>query len=291
MPEELVQEEQEQQTTGGETAEELAGQDGWVPQDEWAGDPSDWKTAEEFNAYPATSRKKLRERNDALYREFSDLKRQTAAERAESKQTMEGMIRAQGQIGRRMYEQAKADIIAKQKDAAAEGDAQAFERLEGDRAKLDEQYTTPPQQAQGQSQPPSEVVEWVQKNSWFQKDSILQTSAIAALEFERLTYPGKTTAEMLKAVEASVKKAHPAKFGISASPQVEEEIPTVFGGDGRNRGGASPTGKQAYVSLPADAKKAFKDFVKQGVMKDDKEGREMYAKDFHGHPSQYREGE
>lgn len=287
MPEE-VQLEQETQTS----PEEQAKEDGWVSREEWVGDPSDWKTAEDFLKFPAPSRAQLRAKNDALYQEKAQTKRELAEVRrqlTDNQRTMDALLKMQGKVAQAAYEQAKSELIARQERAVEESDTKEFNRLEAEKDKLDKSMMPPPNQPSPMANIPPEVVAWANERPWFMSDPILTLGA--QYEFQKRANSRKPISELLNEVEAALQEAHPERFGLppkSSSTSKEPETPAVFSGDGYASKPPDKTAK-GYEKLPQAAKTQFKAFVESGVFKDDKPGRDQYAKDFFAHKDKYEE--
>lgn len=297
MPEEALIKEQPPEET--ETAEGLATEDGWVPKNEWKGDPADWKTADEFLSYDGTSRKELHKRNEKLYKEMDDLKRlvKSADKKSnEYERNMKALVAMQAQAIQQTREATRQEIIDKQRAAAVDGDVEALDRLEKERDKLDKEKPPPVQQPQQFNIPP-DVQEWVNDNPWFVSNKSL--GIIAQVEYaDMLAARGYTTdanlsseerLDILNEVRDTVKKRYPDKFGVKNKPKDSGDDgkgPEVFSGPGKVRSTPTTGDVKSFSSLPKEAKAMYDEFVANGVYKkDDKAGKEKYAKAFFEHKS------
>uniref|UniRef100_A0A6H1ZXQ0 Uncharacterized protein n=1 Tax=viral metagenome TaxID=1070528 RepID=A0A6H1ZXQ0_9ZZZZ len=301
MPEEVIQDqtkEMDQTAEGTAAAEGLAREDGWVSKDEWKGDPADWKTAQDFLNYDGASRKQLHERNDRLFKEIAEVKRSLKAadmRSAEYERNMRALVAMQAQAIAQTRESARQEIIAKQRTAAQEGDTEAFEKLEKERDKLEKEAPRAASPAQ-QINIPLDVQEWIRENSWFTNNRTLSVAAqseytdmLAARGYETdANLSPEERISILNEVKTSIQRRYADKFGIKPQ-QVEADPagkgPEVFGGAGTVR--SKPTGgnSKSFVDLPKEAKDMYGEFVKAGVYKDDKAGKDKYAKGFFEHQS------
>lgn len=179
--------------------EQRAMEQGWVPQDEWAGDEADWRPAKEFV-----------DRGELL-KSIQELKRENRSIREgvqEFKKHHELMKVA-------AYKQALADLKAKKREALEEGNADAvieiddkiLETREAQRAAVDTPAEPTPQ-PQG---PDPKFVRWEARNSWYRQDRAMK--AVADEVARDMVGRGENDVErVLAEVDKEVRKAFPAKF-------------------------------------------------------------------------------
>lgn len=258
---EEVQEKDESQTEGqgkqqvNET-EDKARKMGWVPKDEFRGDPEKWRPADEFVERGENMVPLLR----------SQVKRQDK-EIAELKQTMQQFAEYHTKTEQRAYERALAELKAERAKAIAAGDGAAFARVDDEIEDLrkDMESKQPAKKPQADQIPEQEFNEWLSRNQWA-NDRALQV--VGKGIGEALVAEGETArgVELLELVTKEVKKRYPEKF----------ENPRRQAASFVEGAGAAPRkGGKTYADLPAEAKKACDDFTKQKLLT-----REQYVKSY-----------
>jgi hypothetical protein len=220
--------------------ESLASELGWCPQEEWRGDPADWKPAKDFL-------KSTVDINKGLRRELKATRE--ASERA---------ARAAAAITEQALEKQRQELIQARQQAFDAGDAQAFSQVENQLRSL------PVPQAPAQS---SESQDFRQRNAtWFGVDPI--ASQIAYNVCQMHADKGADYATQLAEAEKVIRQRFPEYFRTQAAKgpaQVEA---------GQSRATATARkGPKGYNDLPQDAKRAADDFAKRG-----RATKEEYAK-------------
>ena len=242
-------------------AEERARLQGWVPKDEFRGDPDKWKTAEDFLEWGEKIVPIQKERTVALESKLDqaigDIKKLT--------QTQANLLKLQKTTSERAYKKAVRDIQARQRQAVEDRDTATYDALEQERESLDEQNTEQAPEQYDENNPHPEFTKWTQKNMWYGngdgKDIELTAFAngIAdAVANERTDLVG--TPGFYDEITRRVQKAFPDRFRTKSRPPETEGT-----GDGEGNDLKLPKGK-SYKNLPADAKAACDDFVTQGLM-------------------------
>jgi hypothetical protein len=193
--------------------EQKAMDQGWVPQDQWTGDPEDWRPAKEFV-----------DRGE-LFKKIEDVRR----ENKQLRQGQEELLKHHQRVRQVAYEQALADLKAQKKAALADGDVDAVVEID---EKIDEtkqvHRQTQTQQVQQAADPDPMFNNWVQRNSWYNNDTAMKAvaDAVAKEAFMR----GTTDKELiLSKVDQEMKKAFPHKF---ENPR-RASAPAVEGGGGK----------------------------------------------------------
>lgn len=186
---------QEPQLTGIEQ-EALA--QGWVPKEEFQGDPSRWVDAGEF-----VRRGELFSKIEAQKR---DLKR--------TQEDIQALKQHLAAVKEGEYKRALATLRAERNEAIGEGDYDKVTKLEEkmdavkeEAQKAVEQIKTVTQEAQ---QVAPEFARWVERNSWYASQPHMKTFADTV--GIRLAQMGMDPAEVLKKVELEVRKEFPNKF-------------------------------------------------------------------------------
>ncbi|UOF81825.1 hypothetical protein [Caudoviricetes sp.] len=255
---------------------------GWVPKEEYKGNPDNWRDAGEFVRRGEEILPIVQERNRDLTRRLTELETRLA-QRDASYETnikkLEGMTAVALQ---RQREQLLGSYEGAMRQAAASADVERYDQLSRDRDHQLNQFdqriaqTVRQPEVQPQQQTPPEAQEWADRNaSWFLKDPALNMEAQAIHIALQREHPYMPLADNLARVEQTIKQRYPQKFGVRTSSQPSVSYGAVEGGGSRIASGGS---RQRGVSeLPADAKAQGEKFVKQGLFKDLAE----YAREYH----------
>jgi hypothetical protein len=221
-------------------AEEKAMEQGWVPQDEWEGDPEQWRPAKEFLDRGELF-KKIEDQNRTI-KEFKRALDDLKGHHAKTRET----------------EYARALQALKEQKIAAleEGDAAAVIKLD-DQIDLvkDEQskLKNAPQETTETVNP--EFTEWVDKNKWYETSQPMRAYADAL--GRDLAYKGLTPSQVLKEVERLVREEFPNKF---TNPNRSK--PGAVEGS-TNKGGKSSGDN---ITLSDDERRVMQRFIRTGVM-------------------------
>ena len=228
-------------------AEKSALNMGWVPKEEFKGDPALWVDADTYMSRSKNERK-LAGTVRSLEKTVNFLQDQIK------------------HVTQSSYEKAKADILAQQRKAVEEGDTATFERLESEKENLQK----PTAQAKDETDPVLES--WAEDNPWFNNDDELQEAAILQYQLELKKHPAWTTEDRLGEVTKKIRKNFPEKFENPARKQASAVE------------GSRPTGgtrAKSFASLPQECKDSFEMFVAQGAFKDTDDDRAKYAKRYY----------
>ena len=180
----------------------IAREQGWVPKEEWKGDPEDWRGAKEFN-----------ERGE-LFTRIKDQSRQLA----EHRKALE-FLTAQQQIQyQRGFQNAVKELQAQRAQAIDEGDHQAAAIL-SDKIVEAKQQVKAVEQVQAAPQGPSPTfMEWRGQENWYMVDKTMTRYAdTVGLEY-RDENPGSTEAQMLAYVSREVRRQFADKFQPKGPP-------------------------------------------------------------------------
>ncbi len=245
---------------------------GWVPKEDFRGDPDKWRPAEEFLDRGERILPILQRDNDKLHRRLSEVETMLKETREASKELLEFTSKSE----QRAYERAKSEIEARIEQAAANADANAVRSEMRNLDDLNKQHQpkaeTKTEQRREAPQPQidPEIQTWIDHEPWFNKDRALNAYAIDTYgELERAR-PGMTTAERLAETKRRTMDKFPEKFGVNPDRERPSTVSTP------NSGGTSRKKGKTYDDLPADAKKACDKFVRTipGYT------REQYVKDY-----------
>ena len=241
-------------------AENLAMENGWVPKDQWKGDPDSWRPAKEFN-----DRGEFFKRIDRLEHKNKELQ-----------QAMTFLTQQQKQSYLNGFNEAIKRLRVQRDEALESGDNLQAARISDRIDEVKEQAQVANRQAV-QPAPtaiePSETYKgWATKNSWYTQDKVLTKYAEAVGATFKEENPSSTEGEMLRHVEMEVKREFPQKFGPKGPPSPE--------GAGRGTGTkTSNTGKYSSVegSLTSEQRSIMNTIIKTTGMT-----KEEYLRQYSG---------
>lgn len=216
-----------------------AAKDGWAPQDQWKGDPDKWKSAEQFVKDGENINGILKSKVDRLDQRVSEL--------LESNKKLNEM--SQRQIKKEKAETARliSELESVKAQAITDGDGAAAVKAERDINELRESSKEDPSE---QMDPLAAT--WLTNNEWYSTNEKL--AAFADGIAERVARRGFTG----------------QAYYDELTRQVKETFPDEFGNKNRSRSnGVETDGKVAtdskaktYDNLPAEAKKACAEFIR-----------------------------
>jgi hypothetical protein len=239
--------------------EEVRAQEsGWVPKEQWKGDPDAWRPAKEFN-----------ERGEL----FNRIKQQSK-DISELRQAMTFLTNQQRKQYFQGFNDAITQLKARRDAALEEGDLVAAQRIND---KIDEHkevlreqkqvaVATPPVQAQ----PTQTFFSWADKNPWYTKDRKMTHFADAVGLSYKEENPDATEAEMLRHVSNEVKERFPEKF------QQARGAPSP---DGDGRGVGRQQSKSSYSSVESSMPEDHRQMMKT-IMKATGMSKEEYLKSY-----------
>jgi len=249
---EVKETEQQQQATV--EIENRAALYGWVPKEEFRGDKEKWVPADVFVKRADEILPIAKAMNRKLESELGSAK----GEIEQMKKTVKAVIQAHKKNAQSGYESRVAQIKMEQRKAVEVGDTDLWDQLETEKEKI----AKPEEIAEVSAADVNPIVaQWKKDNFWYDTDPELGTYADSVSNFVSARSPGLPVDEFLKRVKDEVEKRFPDKFANpnrKRSPSVDR---SDFGGNGGGGGG-----KKTYSDLPADAKTACNDLVKQKVL-------------------------
>lgn len=186
--------------------EERASQHGWVPKDQWQGDPEEWIPARVFNM-----------RGDLFGRIAKDKK-----EISELRQTVGYLVEERQSAFDTGYKQGLAELRAQRREALEAGDVEKVEQLEDRIDEFKKEHTAKKQEfeqktAQKQQQENPVFDAWHVDNDWYTTNPTLTTYANevasemasqAQAKGVQVDYP-----KLLQEITRKVKQKFPEKFG------------------------------------------------------------------------------
>src|SRR3970040_676509 len=102
---------------------------GWVPKEEYKGNPEKWRDAEEFNEFGERLNPILRENNKRLEAQLRTKEEAHAKELAEIRASVAKFAKLHEETEKVAYAKALADLRAERKEALAEGDYDRAEEV------------------------------------------------------------------------------------------------------------------------------------------------------------------
>lgn len=178
--------------------EQRAMEEGWVPQEEWQGEPDAWRPAKEFL-----------DRGE-LFRKIDELKN----ENKRIRQSTEELKKHHDRVKQLAYEEALRDLKKEKKQALQDGDVDRVieidDKIAETREKQNKEEVQPQPVAQPQG-PAPEFVRWEARNTWYKTDRAMK--AVADEIARDLVNRGESdVTRILTEVDKEIRKAFPQKF-------------------------------------------------------------------------------
>lgn len=217
--------------------EEAAGKGGWLPKDQWTGDPEKWVDAPKFVLRAA----------EILPQLTADLK-DARAEIRTVKKAVADSAKFISAAEKRAYDQGVAAAQARLDTAAASGDVEGVRNATKEIVDLaTDAITTAP--AQPATTP--EFDAWKADNSWFGTDRAMTAAAVAiANEAEAEGYKDKA---LIKETDARIRAKFPQLY---TNPNRDRAAPVEGGGNAPRKTGKS------FSDMPQDAREMVSYFEK-----------------------------
>lgn len=267
-------------------AESKARAMGWVPKEEFKGDPAKWRPADEFVKRGEEVVPILRSRVEKTEQRLHALQQEYEADRTNWEDTFKRMTRMNELALKRQREQLEADRNRRLVEAAALGDVDTVKKITSEKIPDEEPDERTEAAAPARQEQPKQklnptvqraVNEWVDANPWYNEDPELHFAANGVSARLRRDKPGLTPDQHLEIVTKEIRRRYADKFGQSEASDSGDEreysAPSVAGG---GRVAASGPRRKTARDLPADARTAGEQFVKQGLFK----SMEDYAKSY-----------
>ena len=213
--------------------EALAGEVGWVPQDQWQGEPTEWRPAADFL-------KTGREITRSVSRKLRNMEDQLSRVTATSSQILTDKIAERDAYWRNQHRQAVED-----------GNHDLAERAVEERVKLKAEAPA----ANGAAPLPSETADFMERHkSWMGKDPLATMRAEELAN--QLAQRGVPIPEQLVQVERAIRREFPEHFA-----QPGKAPAAVQTGQARNSGRGS--GKKGFADMPPESQTMAKDYLER----------------------------
>ena len=222
--------------------EALASEMGWVPEDKFTGDKSQWKPASDF------------------IRAGREIQRSYARDLTELRRTVDVMSRTQADLLQDRLAEQKRELTEEYNRRVEDGDAAGAFRIGQQLLDVDRRASSPPPAA-----PSSEGQEFAERHAaWFNKDKAATARAIQVCT--ELAAQGVDNAAQLRAAERIIKLEYPEYFqGQSNGFGEGRTAPTVAKPGGRSTGGGNRA--KGFADMPKQAQDVANDMVARGVLK------------------------
>lgn len=241
---------------------------GWVPKDQFKGDPDKHRSAEEFLERGETMLPLLKRDNDRLHEGMTKLERRLA----EQAETFAEFAQYASKSEERAYKRAKAELEAKRDAAIETADVNGARQAQREIDALEVPVAPKvPEKKEDQPQPDPAIQAWIRENDWFDKSPSLRAYAVEEFGDLERRFPGKSKTELLAETKQKTMERFPDKFGINPKRDGASAVNEPSGGTApRKKAG------KTYDDLPAEAKKACDKFCRTipGYTK------EKYVKDY-----------
>jgi hypothetical protein len=251
MAEEIKPVEGEQKPVLNEV-EVRASEQGWVPKEEWSGEPDAWRPAKEF-----LDRGELFKKIDDQNKVIKDMRR-----------TMEEFSKHHARVAQAEYKRALDDLRNQKRAALEVGDADALLEIDEKMAEVREEsrQQVNPVTVPTAPEPHPLFVAWVQKNGWYETNKAMRAYA-DKVGVELGQAGGLSTSEILSEVEKHVKKEFAHKF---ENPR--RAAPAAVEGSGAR----GTTSKDSF-QLSDHERQVMQKFVKLGAITEEKYIEELKA--------------
>jgi hypothetical protein len=183
-----LEESHEEEQLNLSPVEQRAYDDGWRPEDQFEGNPDNWKTAGEYN----------------LYGEMQTQVRDAKAETRRAQDDMDSRIASLNKLHAAQQTAAINDLKAKQRQAVEEADTALYDQLQ---TQIENTVVEPVQSAQPAKAP--EITAWEAKNSWINDPTDDRTVQAQMFYGQASAKAGATYESVFKFVDDQLAKLYP----------------------------------------------------------------------------------
>jgi hypothetical protein len=240
---------------------------GWVPLEEFRGNPDTWVDAETFEKRGKEINPILRSNNERLKKELQEATSKHDKEIAELRAAAEEFKTFQKESFEKKQKQLQDELQSlkvQRKEAMRENDVDLVEEIEDRMEAVKEEQSVKPVEKTPEPQKAAEIVldpslkSWMGDNEWFGVD-VENTEIVNVLGAAvRRQFPNLTGKEFLDKLDERIEQRLPELRGNKSSQRESVDSSTTRG--------SSQTKKKSYENLPSDAKAACDKYVKQKLM-------------------------
>lgn len=185
---------------------------GWVPQDQFKGDPEKWRPAEEFVRRGEEILPIVRKQNEKLSAKVTELE--------ETNKRMSAMFEKTAARIKAEYEAKIVDLKAEKKEAIKEGDADRVEQIEAQIDTLKEATADGPDptlEKGGKKDQNALIRDFATANTWFVEEPDMQEYAVKVSESNAALNDGISFEDNMKFVLGAVRRKFPSYFKDSTT--------------------------------------------------------------------------
>jgi hypothetical protein len=246
--------------------EERARRMGWVPREEFRGEPGTWRDAAEFVERGTNLLPVLQQQLRAMDRRAAQAQQEFAAYREESTRTVAELTQMLRSADERARARQLREVEQRRAEALASGDQAAFQAADAERDSIRQAAAEAPPPVDAQAAPAApaharpapvapEVVAWVQANPWFNADPEAQRDAVALFGQIEQARPDLSLAERLALTRQKVARLHPQHF---QNPR--RDAPAAVGSSTPSAPRA--VNPRSFDAMPAEVKQQFARYAK-----------------------------
>ena len=263
--------------TEREAIEKEARAQGWAPKEEFRGKETDWIDADIFVQRGREINPILRKNNERLQKEIDKYKKDLEDLRI-SVDEFKKFTKEANEKKLANYETELASLREQKKQAISSGDGELAVQLddqmdavkEAKAAAKEDAKEKPKAEATATVNP--EIEAWVAENKWYSRSKAMAATTNEIAQEIRDKYPFYSEAQFLEELDKELEQTFtPEKLGRKAKAKNP-----IDAGDGERTRSSGGTKGRTYNDLPADAKAACDDFVKQGIFKN----KDEYLKEY-----------
>lgn len=241
---------------------------GWVPKDQFRGNPDSWRPADEFVRRGEEFLPIVRSSLEKERRRTAELEAQIATQRKEFDDRLRRLDKVSQAALQNQAAQLHARYNAAKREAASVGDVERYDRLNREHAEEFQRFeSSVPAEPEPEKAPakvpamPPEVQQavavWTDRHAdWWDKDAELTDMAVNIHSTLLRNRPRMTIEQNLAEVEERMAAMYPGRIKKAAarSPAASLE------GGSRQPGSMSPRGK-GWADIPADDRKQGEQFI------------------------------
>ena len=217
---------------------------GWVPKEEFKGDPERWISSEEFVKRADNMMPILKSVNKKYEGQIGTL----SEELKQTKDTLNRIVSIQQKYSTDQYEARNSDLEARKLQAVQDGDTEQYNRLVEQQTKLPK----PEPIAEPEKKTSQELERWKGDNPWFTEDPELHEYAmIISGQLANNNHPYNSPENAYKfgdVVKSKLEKMFPDKFKNPNKSKTDVDEPSVRGGE------TPPSNGKGWNDLPQEAK-------------------------------------
>ena len=246
----------EENSTESVDSEKEASGFGWVPKEEFRGNPEEWKDAETFL-------RRGKEINGFLRNDLEKIKRTAAQDKAElleMRETMDEFRKYHNETEARAYKRAVTELKQAKVEAIEQGNGARVIEIDD---QIESLKKIEPVVKETKPKPdiiftPEELTEWQSSNVWYGKDKELSELVDDFADIINKKNPGLKGKDFLAEISKKVKAVRPDVY----------ENPNRDNSSVSSSNGSRPTDRKGktYADLPSEAKAACDKFVKQKLV-------------------------